>query len=102
LLLFNNNNELSLTDIKTATNIESDELKRVMASLSCLKPVMVLKKTGNPNTISAGDVFIYNADFTSKSRNVKINAIQAQETVGFFCRELYRFRASCDDANWLK
>ncbi|OQV16221.1 Cullin-4A [Hypsibius exemplaris] len=79
LLLFNDLNDLSFDEIQKATKIETDELKRVMASLSHVR-MMVLNKSGAPNVISVHDSFSYNPEFKSKTFRVKINAIQAQET----------------------
>lgn len=82
LLLFNNVDELNFMEVHAATTIELEELKRVMGSL-CTPKVKVLNKTGPPNIVSSSDTFSYAPDFTSKAFRIKINAIQAQETVSF-------------------
>ncbi|XP_024085072.1 cullin-4B isoform X2 [Cimex lectularius] len=79
LLLFNECNEMSLEDIKTATSIEDGELRRTLQSLACGK-ARVLTKTPRGRDVENGDKFNFNADFTNKLFRIKINQIQMKET----------------------
>ncbi|XP_013183932.1 cullin-4A [Amyelois transitella] len=79
LLLFNDGDNLSFEDIKTATNIEEGELRRTLQSLACGK-ARVLSKTPRGREVADGDHFAFNADFTNKLFRIKINQIQMKET----------------------
>ena len=80
LLLFNSVDELTFAEIQLASGIENEELKRVLTSL-CIEKIKVLIKGGTVGHMAAADIFTYNADFKCKAYRVKINQIQAQETV---------------------
>lgn len=79
LLLFNDGDNLSFEDIKTATNIEEGELRRTLQSLACGK-ARVLTKTPRGREVDDADFFAFNADFTNKLFRIKINQIQMKET----------------------
>ncbi|XP_066586611.1 cullin-4A [Prorops nasuta] len=79
LILFNDADNLSLEDIKTATNIEDGELRRTLQSLACGK-ARVLQKNPRGRDVADNDRFIFNAEFTNKLFRIKINQIQMKET----------------------
>ncbi|RLU23086.1 hypothetical protein DMN91_005364 [Ooceraea biroi] len=79
LILFNDSDNLSLEDIKTATNIEDGELRRTLQSLACGK-ARVLQKNPRGRDVADNDRFVFNAEFTNKLFRIKINQIQMKET----------------------
>ncbi|KAG7205670.1 hypothetical protein KM043_007620 [Ampulex compressa] len=79
LILFNDTDNLSLEDIKAATNIEDGELRRTLQSLACGK-ARVLQKNPRGRDVADNDRFIFNAEFTNKLFRIKINQIQMKET----------------------
>uniref|UniRef100_A0A1B6CF55 Cullin-4A n=1 Tax=Clastoptera arizonana TaxID=38151 RepID=A0A1B6CF55_9HEMI len=79
LLLFNETDEMTLEDIKAASNIEVSELRRTLQSLACGK-ARVLTKNPKGREIEDGDKFTFNPDFTNKLFRIKINQIQMKET----------------------
>ncbi|KAK6617755.1 Cullin-4B [Polyplax serrata] len=79
LLLFNETNEISLEDIRTATAIEDSELRRTLQSLACGK-VRVLQKTPRGRDVENEDRFTFNNEFSNKLFRIKINQIQMKET----------------------
>uniref|UniRef100_A0A8C1X310 Cullin-4A n=1 Tax=Cyprinus carpio TaxID=7962 RepID=A0A8C1X310_CYPCA len=80
LLMFNETEEFSMEEIRTATGIEDDELKRTLQSLACGK-ARVLNKTPRGKDVEDGDSFQFNSDFRHKLFRIKINQIQMKETV---------------------
>lgn len=80
LILFNDADDLSLEEIKAATNIEDGELRRTLQSLACGK-ARVLQKNPRGRDVADNDRFVFNADFTNKLFRIKINQIQMKETV---------------------
>lgn len=82
LILFNDSDNLSLEDIKAATNIEDGELRRTLQSLACGK-ARVLQKNPRGRDVADNDRFVFNAEFTNKLFRIKINQIQMKETVTF-------------------
>ncbi|KAJ7319769.1 hypothetical protein JRQ81_019280 [Phrynocephalus forsythii] len=80
LLMFNEGDEFSFEEIKMATGIEENELKRTLQSLACGK-ARVLNKIPRGKDVEDGDEFIFNADFKHKLFRIKINQIQMKETV---------------------
>ena len=50
LLLFNDADTMSYTDIAAATSIPADDLKRSLQSLACVKGRNVLRKAGTHPT----------------------------------------------------
>lgn len=85
LILFNDSDDLSLEEIKSATNIEDGELRRTLQSLACGK-ARVLSKNPRGRDVADNDRFIFNSEFTNKLFRIKINQIQMKETVS--CRSL--------------
>ncbi|XP_045538254.1 cullin-4A [Papilio machaon] len=79
LLLFNDGDNLSFEDIKTATNIEEGELRRTLQSLACGK-ARVLSKAPRGREVHDADHFAFNNEFTNKLFRIKINQIQMKET----------------------
>ncbi|CAH2050844.1 unnamed protein product, partial [Iphiclides podalirius] len=79
LLLFNDGDNLSFEEIKTATNIEEGELRRTLQSLACGK-ARVLSKAPRGREVRDADHFAFNAEFTNKLFRIKINQIQMKET----------------------
>lgn len=84
LILFNESDNLSLEDIKTATNIEDGELRRTLQSLACGK-ARVLQKTPRGKDVGDKDKFMFHYEFAHKLFRIKINQIQMKETVGMDC-----------------
>jgi len=79
LLHFNERDEWGFDDIKTATNIEAEELKRTMQSLACGK-FRVLNKNPKGKEVDATDTFSFNEKFDDKLIRIKINQVQMKET----------------------
>jgi cullin-4 len=80
LLLFNKSPKLDYKDIKSATGIEDEELRRTLQSLACGK-VRVLVKPAKGKDVTPEDVFYWNKTFSAKLYRLKINSIQIEETV---------------------
>ncbi|XP_077094217.1 cullin-4A [Siphateles boraxobius] len=80
LLIFNEADECSVEEIRTATGIEDGELKRTLQSLACGK-ARVLNKTPRGKEVEDADRFHFNSDFRHKLFRIKINQIQMKETV---------------------
>uniref|UniRef100_A0A8C5AEH0 Cullin 4A n=1 Tax=Gadus morhua TaxID=8049 RepID=A0A8C5AEH0_GADMO len=80
LLMFNEGEEFSVEEIRTATGIEEGELKRTLQSLACGK-ARVLNKNPRGKDVEDGDRFNFNKDFKHKLFRIKINQIQMKETV---------------------
>ncbi|XP_077292720.1 cullin 4 [Arctopsyche grandis] len=79
LLLFNEGDNLSIEEIRTATNIEDGEVRRTLQSLACGK-ARVLTKSPRGREVQDLDRFTFNANFTNKFFRIKINQIQMKET----------------------
>ncbi|XP_049882276.1 cullin-4A [Pectinophora gossypiella] len=79
LMLFNDGDNLTFEDIKTATNIEDGEARRTLQSLACGK-ARVLSKSPRGREVDDSDTFAFNHDFTNKLFRIKINQIQMKET----------------------
>ncbi|RVW54547.1 Cullin-1 [Vitis vinifera] len=71
LLLFNNSDRLSFSEIMDQSNLGHDDLVRVLLSLSCAK-YKILNKEPNTKTISPTDYFEFNSKFTDRMRRIKI------------------------------
>lgn len=80
LLAFNASDNLSFTDIKSTTNLDDKELKRVLYSLTSGKVKLLIKQTKTKD-INEEDIFTYNKDFKFKLYRIKVNTIQMKETV---------------------
>ncbi|XP_050500268.1 cullin-4B-like [Diabrotica virgifera virgifera] len=79
ILLFNEYEEISFGDIKTATNIEDGELRRTLQSLACGK-VRILNKIPKGRNIENSDKFRLNNEFYNKLFKITINQVQIKET----------------------
>ena len=77
LLLFNDAECLSYSEIKQATGIEAYDLKRSLQSLSLVKGRNVLRKDPLTKEVNDADQFTFNSQFTSKLLKVKIGTVQA-------------------------
>ncbi|KAJ9696419.1 hypothetical protein PVL29_008573 [Vitis rotundifolia] len=71
LLLFNNSDRLSFSEIMDQSNLGHDDLVRVLLSLSCAK-YKILNKEPSTKTISPTDYFEFNSKFTDRMRRIKI------------------------------
>ncbi|KAI7692872.1 hypothetical protein SSS_10362 [Sarcoptes scabiei] len=80
LLLFNDGDGLSLSDIKSKTMIEENELIRTLQSLACGKARVIIKQPKGLE-IQKADKFFFNNAFTNKLFRIKINQIQLKETL---------------------
>ncbi|MBN3281835.1 CUL4B protein, partial [Polyodon spathula] len=80
LLMFNEGEEFTFDEIKTATGIEDGELRRTLQSLACGK-ARVLIKNPKGKDVEDGDKFLFHADFRHKLFRIKINQIQMKETI---------------------
>ncbi|KAH9927422.1 Cullin-4B [Epithele typhae] len=79
LLLFQDVDELSYTDILAQTSLEETELKRTLQSLALGKK-RVLTKHPVSKDVNDKDIFTFNADFMDERKHVFINSIQVKET----------------------
>jgi cullin 3 len=76
LLLFNDNNSLTLGQIRTKTQIPDMELRRHLISL-CTPKHRILKKGSKGRGISSDDdMFTFNPDYTSKLKRVRIPLVK--------------------------
>ncbi|KAF9258067.1 Cullin-domain-containing protein, partial [Marasmius fiardii PR-910] len=80
LLLFNESTELGYAEIKEATGILDDELRRTLQSLACGKK-RVLKNVLMGAEVKDEDVFLFNNDFVDAWSKIHINSIQAKVSV---------------------
>lgn len=71
LMLFNDADRLSFSEILTQLNLNKGDLIRVLHSLSCSKH-KILNKEPNTKTISQSDSFEFNAKFTDRMRRIRI------------------------------
>ncbi|GMY16841.1 cullin-1 [Fagus crenata] len=71
LLLFNNADRLSYSEIMTQLNLNHDDVVRLLHSLSCAK-YKILTKEPNTRTVSATDNFEFNYKFTDRMKRIKI------------------------------
>uniref|UniRef100_A0A2P2I2X4 Cullin-4 n=1 Tax=Hirondellea gigas TaxID=1518452 RepID=A0A2P2I2X4_9CRUS len=79
LLLFNEHDTKTYTDIKALTNIEETNLRRTLQSLACGK-ARVLTKSPRGKEVEDSDSFHYNTEFTNQLFRIRINQIQLKET----------------------
>lgn len=80
LLLFNDSDHYTYEQLKEATGLEENELKRTLTSLSLGKARVLTKEPKNTKDIALTDTFSYNKGFTAKLYRIKINAVQLKET----------------------
>ena len=71
LLLFNNSDKLSYSDIKSQSNLGDDDLVRVLFTLSCAK-CQILNKEPSTKMISPTDSFEFNPKFTDRMRRIVV------------------------------
>lgn len=71
LLLFNNAERLSYTEILEQLNLSHEDLVRLLHSLSCAKYKILIKEPMSRN-ISKTDSFEFNSNFTDKMRRIKV------------------------------
>lgn len=72
LLLFNDVDGLSYSEIKTILDIDHDEdLCRILHSLSCAK-YKILSKEPDTKKVSPNDVFKFNSSFTDRMRRIRL------------------------------
>jgi cullin 1 len=74
LLLFNNADRLSYSEIMTQLNLTHDDLVRLLHSLSCAK-YKILNKEPNTKTILPTDNFEFNSKFTDRMRRIKVFSV---------------------------
>lgn len=82
LVLFNDvetGENLSYTDISTATGLVDAELQRTLQSLACAK-FRILTKHPKGRDVNPTDTFTVNTAFTDPKYRIKINQIQLKET----------------------
>ena len=72
--------KLGYLDIAKATGLSNAELKRTLQSLACFKQCRMLRKKTKGNRVSETDEFIVNSNFSSKTIQVSINAVQHLES----------------------
>ncbi|KAG2597627.1 cullin-1-like [Panicum virgatum] len=78
LLLFNEAEKLSFSEIATQLNLSEDDTARVLHSLSCGK-YKILNKEPCSRTISPNDIFEFNHKFTDKMRRIKVQLPPSDE-----------------------
>ncbi|CAN6183698.1 unnamed protein product [Urochloa humidicola] len=78
LLLFNEAERLSFSEIVAQLNLCEEDTVRVLHSLSCAK-YKILNKEPNTRTISPKDVFEFNHKFTDKMRRIKVQVPPSDE-----------------------
>lgn len=71
LLLFNNSDKLSYSEIMSQLNLSDDDVIRLLHSLSCAKYKILIKEP-NTKSITPNDHFEFNFKFTDKMRRIKI------------------------------
>jgi len=79
LLLFNDEEEINYESIKSQLELEDEELKRVLQSLSMGKK-RILTKIPIGKKIENDHVFKFRKQFTDLNYRVRINTIQVQES----------------------
>ncbi|KAK1423075.1 hypothetical protein QVD17_18369 [Tagetes erecta] len=78
LMLFNDTDQLTYTELERATGIPSLDLKRSLQSMACVKGKNVLRKEPMSKDVKDGDVFFVNEKFTNKFFKVKIGTMITQ------------------------
>jgi cullin 3 len=76
LLLFNNKDTLTLSQIRTQTHIPDSELRRHLISLCTPKNRIVRKGSKGRGITSDDDTFTFNTDYTSKLKRVRIPLVK--------------------------
>ncbi|KAK3160848.1 hypothetical protein QOZ80_1BG0065810 [Eleusine coracana subsp. coracana] len=78
LLLFNDSDRLSYSEIVAQLKLSDDDTVRVLHSLSCAK-YKILKKEPSNRIIAPSDVFEFNSKFTDKMRRIKVQLPPSDE-----------------------
>ncbi|KAL5718437.1 Cullin-1 [Ranunculus cassubicifolius] len=78
LLLFNDAEKLSFTEIRDQLNLTDDDVIRLLHSLSCSK-YKILNKDPNTKTISQKYMFSFNNKFTDKMQRIRIPFLHVDE-----------------------
>jgi cullin 3 len=81
LLLFNDQNKLTLKEMSEATGIPGPDLKRTLVALTNPKN-KILEKESASKAIDEADAFAVNSKFKSKMYRVKVIAVAQKETEG--------------------
>mmetsp|Transcript_22990 Transcript_22990/g.56646 ORF Transcript_22990/g.56646 Transcript_22990/m.56646 type:complete len:764 (-) Transcript_22990:182-2473(-) len=76
LLLFNEKETLTLGEIRSATHIPDQELRRHLISLCTPKNRILRKGSKGRGITSDQDTFTFNSDYTSKSKRVRIPLVK--------------------------
>ncbi|XP_062017965.1 cullin-1-like [Rosa rugosa] len=71
LLLFNDSDRLSFSEILTQLKLTNEDLVRLLSSLSCAKYKILIKEP-NTKTVKPDDNFVFNSMFTDKMRKIRI------------------------------
>lgn len=71
LLLFNEADKLSYSDIVSQLKLSDDDAVRLLHSLSCAK-YKILNKEPSNRVISPEDEFEFNSKFTDRMRRIKV------------------------------
>jgi cullin 1 len=79
IMLFNENDELSMNDMKNILKTEEELLRNMLDSLAC-KKYKILFKTQDPKVISLQDVFSINPRFSKKLKRFTIPAPVIRES----------------------
>lgn len=72
LLLFNQKEEWTVEEIQKTLNIPFDDIRKNVFSLSYSKTAKILTKSGSVKSVQPSDTLKVNAEFKSKTRNVRI------------------------------
>ncbi|KAI8467553.1 MAG: Cullin [Monoraphidium minutum] len=71
LLLFNETDELSYSEVQQRLNLPEEDVSRLLHSLSCAK-YKILRKEPDSKALSKTDKFSFNADFTDRMKRIKV------------------------------
>ncbi|KAH7335370.1 Cullin family-domain-containing protein [Rhizoctonia solani] len=81
LLLFNEQDQFSVADIQSRTQLSQEDLAVTLQSLALgKKHVLVRADAKTTKDIEPGDQFKWNSEFTDPKRNIRILSIQQQTT----------------------
>ncbi|CDW72810.1 cullin-4b isoform 2 [Stylonychia lemnae] len=84
LLAFNNQSKVTMNDIMKQTNIVEDYLKSGFQALASSEIKLLIKESGNPDSMIVGkdDIYALNEQFTSKLKRLNINkAIKSDKNI---------------------
>lgn len=81
LLLFNDDDSLTLGQIRTKTHIPDMELRRHLISLCTPKNRILKKGSKGRGIVSDEDTFTFNADYSSKLKRVRIQLVKETSVV---------------------